>query len=138
MARPSPSATPPSRALLQLWFGRVAPQKSGVTHRVAAVITGELKSKIDRVWDAFWVVKISDVISGEFKPWELQPLLEAQAAAPTRKRIGPRANGTGASMKNVAQSKFADLAVQLVALGEQAAVDALSASNQSPAFKGEL
>ena len=29
-------------------------------HRVAAVITGELKSKIDRVWDAFWSGGISN------------------------------------------------------------------------------
>src|SRR5438128_6505568 len=35
------------------------PKPASVT-RVAPVITGELKSKIDRVWDAFWSGGISN------------------------------------------------------------------------------
>jgi len=33
---------------------------AGSVSKVSSVITGELKSKIDRVWDAFWSGGISN------------------------------------------------------------------------------
>src|SRR5699024_1035701 len=40
------------------WTG--CPGSSGLPHRLDAVITGALKSRIDRVWDAVWSGGISN------------------------------------------------------------------------------
>ena len=41
-------------------LGPVPERPRGAVARVAGVITGELKSRIDRVWDAFWSGGISN------------------------------------------------------------------------------